>query len=234
MFFFICVFFLGGGGAVISTQFIHGADTVQHSISTSDVTNAGAEKVKLGRFCYVWLDRHTGQPVSPSCQGQSFLSPPDSAPNICPKLACGQSYPNPWSRPTRGRGKQIPMTHRLMQADGRPTGTPHMFHRGNAKHPALSSTSEYSAHLGCRCTVSRKEARSCCTVLHACLDAHVYEWRCVSIFTQHTLFFFIERLCTRVSMYITKWAVAEAAFLWVEGEKVRGEDTISHWELDCV
>lgn len=133
----------------------------------SDVTDAGAEEVRQGGFCYVGLNSHTGQPVSPSCQGGSFLSPPDPAPYICPELACKQSYPNPRSRPTRGRGEQIPMTHGLMQPDGRPTGTPHMFRRGNAKHPALSSTSEYGAHLGRRCIVGGEEARGCCTVLHA-------------------------------------------------------------------
>lgn len=34
------------------------------------------------------------------------------------------------------------MTHRLVRPDGRPAGTPHMFHTENAKHPALGSTSE--------------------------------------------------------------------------------------------
>lgn len=86
-----------------------------------------------------------------------------------------------------------------MQPDGRPTGTPHMFHRGNAKHPALSSTSEYSAHLGRRCTVSRKkEARGWCSAV----DAGVYEWQCVSIFTQHTfVFFYTEAVHTCVYVY---------------------------------
>lgn len=56
--------------------------------SVTSATNAGAEEVRPGGFCFVGFDRHTGQPVSPSCQDWSFLLPPDSAPYICPELAC--------------------------------------------------------------------------------------------------------------------------------------------------
>lgn len=122
-----------------------------------------------------------------------------------------------------------------MQPDGQPTGTPHMFHRGNAKHPALSSTSESSAHLGCRCTVSRKEARGCCTVLHACMDAGDFELLSVSIFTQRTLVLYIEAVHTCVYVYNQ---MGRGSFVGGRREGDRrnftGVDTISHWELDSV
>lgn len=126
-----------------------------------------------------------------------------------------------------------------MQPDGRPTGTPHMFHRGNAKHPALSSTSEHSAHLGCRCTSSRekkkkkKRREGCCTALHACLDG-VCEWLCLSISTEHSLVLYTEAEHTCVYVYNhTAWGRSVSfAGGRREGERrnFTGADTVIHWE----
>lgn len=101
-----------------------------------------------------------GRQCLPPARTKVSSSPPYSAPYICHELAPLTVLPKPPEPANMGPRQTDPMTHRLMRPDGRPTETPHMFHRENAKHPALSSTSESGAHLGCRCSViSRKEAR---------------------------------------------------------------------------
>lgn len=107
---------------------------------------------------------------------------------------------NPLEPAEEGPRQTDPHDTQTNAARRQPTGTPHMFHGGNAKHPALSSTSEHSAHLCCRCTVSRKEARGCCTTLHARLDGGC-EWLCLSISTQHTFVLYIEAEHTCVYVY---------------------------------
>lgn len=86
---FFCSVAQGQSRKCLFSYLIRWADAAHHgkSLSGADVTNARAEEVSLGRFCYVGLDHRTGQPVSPSCQGRSFLSPPDSAAHICAELA---------------------------------------------------------------------------------------------------------------------------------------------------
>lgn len=106
-----------------------------------------------------------------------------------------------------------------------------MFHKENAKHPMLSSTSKSSTHLGCRCIISRKEAIDCGGVLHTCLDAGVFQSECIHIYTVHIVF--VYGVCAHVSMCITKWV---PAVLRVEGERVTGvtsqestQSTIERW-----
>lgn len=110
----------------------------------------------------------------------------------------------------------------------------HVPRRGNAKHPAFSSTSEYRAHLGCRC--SQKKERGCCMVLHACLDACVQEWLFIFIFRAHDTFvFYIAAVHTCVYVYNQMGRSRLSRFVGGRREdqmqNFTGVNTISYWEL---
>lgn len=97
-----------------------------------------------------------------------------------------------------------------MQPDGQPAGTPHMYHRGNAKHPAFSSNSGCTSGLQ-MCHQQKLQHSS------ACVLEFLWMWVTVNIhiFTQSTYYTFVPyNVGQHVSMYITKWAVAEATGLW--------------------
>ncbi|KAK9534105.1 hypothetical protein VZT92_009175 [Zoarces viviparus] len=144
--------------------------------------------VEMGGCCSEGLDRRTGQPVSPSCQGQSFLPPPDSAPNICPELARRPVVPKP----------QEPANEGPRQTDPRDTRTnaARRTARRNASHvpqreckTSCAQQHPSVAHIWAADVTVRREA--CCTVLHARLDAGVHESTvCMHIYTAQPLFFF--------------------------------------------
>lgn len=191
-----------------------------------------AEKLRCGRCCYVVLGHHN-QCLPPARQEFPFTTWFSTL--HLPQISILMDVPKSWSRPTRGRGKQIPMTHRLMQPDGQPTGTLHMFHRGNAKHPALSST--YPVHIWAADVASAKKEAA----LRFCMCAWmpVCEWLCVSIFTQHTIVFYLELMHTCVYVYNQMGRSRSSGFCrWKErrseAHSSAGVDTISHWELDSV
>lgn len=155
---------------------------------------AGAAEVRL----YQGLDHHAGQPVSPSRQGCSFSSP------HLPRYIMPAALPEaPLGLPTRGRSQR----HRL--PDARPTGTLHMFHMENAKHP------QRPAHIWEAAVPSadkrqrfRPPAR---TPPHSSRRADAY------LHSAH--WFCIRRLRTRVPVYKSEWV---AAVLRVEGVRATG------------
>lgn len=128
------------------------------------------------------------------------------------------------------------MTHRLIQPDGQPAGTPHMFHTEGMQNILHSAAPQTTEHIWAA-DVTRKETRGCCMVLRACSGACVYEWLFGFIFRAYDTFVFHTE-AVRTCVYVYNQMGHSRVSRFVGGRRedqtqsFTGVNTISYWELD--